>query len=64
MKIDPAIFEAPKAIGNCPDCGSKHYAVKNLMSDEGLTCEAITCVDCGFDILGAYWTMRSKQDRH
>ena len=62
MKIDPVILEAPKAIRNCPECGSNQYAVKNRLDAEGLQCDSITCADCGFDILAAYWA--SQNDKH
>jgi DNA-directed RNA polymerase subunit RPC12/RpoP len=54
MKVDPAILSATLAIPNCPDCGSKHYAVSSRLVEGEAKCEAITCADCNFDILAAY----------
>jgi hypothetical protein len=54
MQIDPAILRATAEIPSCPDCGGKHYAAENRVEDGDLTCQSLICVDCGFDILGAY----------
>jgi len=60
LKIDPVVLGASKTVRSCPQCSSKHYEVKNRMRGDELTCEAITCMDCGFDILGAYRAMQDK----
>ena len=44
----------------CPECGGKHYVVKNRMDDDCIECKAMICLDCGFDILGAYRAMQNK----